>query len=570
MAALIIRTTTTQCLPKPCIKVGLWSFRTRERHEPMEQVITATECHACQMAGVESRSWPVGEKKGMEWVALMRQCSSISVSFLFSAICKIAESLPKTRNLPDFPCLLTKVNNQVIPPIQVIAVSVDPKETTEVSTKMQSPGVNKEMADQGPSIVGEVQSLALAITTAAETSTPTSQTTCRILSQGEVSSRASAPSSSSAAQGISMPVVENSAVGRTILQVLKSADEACKPIVAELEQLLTVLETPGFKVLQNLGMLIKIKSLLQQIFEIKPFMASSGQFLVQWLDSILDKAAMVQKMPDHSHDPAVVVNQYRAYKARQIDLYGKAEASLKELEAIEQEKQRVRAQIEADRLHRAKLILELQELERQTSASEPVIDALTSQAIALTLAETEANSLQKSINLEFENALKLSDDLRLNEIDCVRLLIAANQEWGLMGREPVEVLHLAAGLWYTERRDLLTALYTLLRAIVLDQGLEADLVSDIQKYLENLINNGLRHRLISLIKELNREEPAGLGGPHYEHYVLDSRGALVERRAVVSRERLILGHCLVLSILVVRNEFKGCKGYTFRFKRLCH
>ncbi|PQQ20289.1 nuclear pore complex protein NUP205 [Prunus yedoensis var. nudiflora] len=163
-------------------------------------------------------------------------------------------------------------------------------------------------------------------------------------------------------------------------------------------------------------------------------------------------------------------------------------------------------------------------------------------------------------------ALKLSDDLHLNEIDCVRLLIAANQEWGLMGREPVEVLRLAAGLWYTERRDLLTALYTLLRAIVLDQGLEADLVSDIQKYLENLINNGLRHRLISLIKELNREEPAGLGGPHSEHYVLDSRGALVGRRAVVSRERLILGHCLVLSILVVRTSSKDVKDILFVLK----
>lgn len=67
-----------------------------------------------------------------------------------------------------------------------------------------------------------------------------------------------------------------------------------------------------------------------------------------------------------------------------MDLYGKAEESLKELEAIEQEEQRLRSQIEADRLHRAKLIQELQELERQTSASEPVIDALTSQAIAVT------------------------------------------------------------------------------------------------------------------------------------------------------------------------------------------
>ncbi|XP_021276501.1 nuclear pore complex protein NUP205 isoform X2 [Herrania umbratica] len=156
-------------------------------------------------------------------------------------------------------------------------------------------------------------------------------------------------------------------------------------------------------------------------------------------------------------------------------------------------------------------------------------------------------------------ALKLSDDLHLNEIDCVRLLVSANQEWGLMGRGPLEILRLAAGLWYTERRDLIMALYTLLRAVVLDQGLEADLVADIQKYLEDLISAGLRQRLISLIKELNREESAGLGGPLSERYLLDSRGALVERRAVVCRERLILGHCLVLSVLVVRTSPKDVK-----------
>lgn len=35
---------------------------------------------------------------------------------------------------------------------------------------------------------------------------------------------------------------------------------------------------------------------------------------------------------------------------------------------------------------------------------------------------------------------------------------------------------------------------------MLDQGLDADIVSDVQKYLEDLINSGLRQRLISLIK----------------------------------------------------------------------
>lgn len=35
---------------------------------------------------------------------------------------------------------------------------------------------------------------------------------------------------------------------------------------------------------------------------------------------------------------------------------------------------------------------------------------------------------------------------------------------------------------------------------MLDQGLETELVADIQKYLEDLISSGLRERLISLIK----------------------------------------------------------------------
>lgn len=43
------------------------------------------------------------------------------------------------------------------------------------------------------------------------------------------------------------------------------------------------------------------------------------------------------------------------------------------------------------------------------------------------------------------------------------------------------------------------------QAAVLDQGfegLEADLVSEVQSYLEDLIGSGLRQRIISLIKVL--------------------------------------------------------------------
>jgi hypothetical protein len=38
-------------------------------------------------------------------------------------------------------------------------------------------------------------------------------------------------------------------------------------------------------------------------------------------------------------------------------------------------------------------------------------------------------------------------------------------QWVLYGREPLEIYRLAAGLWYMERRDLITSLYILLRVI---------------------------------------------------------------------------------------------------------
>ncbi|XP_072964597.1 nuclear pore complex protein NUP205 [Typha angustifolia] len=160
---------------------------------------------------------------------------------------------------------------------------------------------------------------------------------------------------------------------------------------------------------------------------------------------------------------------------------------------------------------------------------------------------------------DVEIALKLSDDLNLNEIECVRLLVSTNREWLLYGREPLEIYRLAAGLWYMERRDLITSLYTLLRSVVLDQGLDADLVADVQKLMEDLFDSVLRQRLIVLIKELSREDPAGVGHPNAERYVLDFRGAFVERHAIVSRERLSLSHCLVLSVLITRMSPKDVK-----------
>lgn len=40
-------------------------------------------------------------------------------------------------------------------------------------------------------------------------------------------------------------------------------------------------------------------------------------------------------------------------------------------------------------------------------------------------------------------------------------------QWNLLGREPVEILRLSAGLWFTERRALISSLQFLLRVCAL-------------------------------------------------------------------------------------------------------
>ncbi|CAI5990326.1 unnamed protein product, partial [Closterium sp. NIES-64] len=60
-------------------------------------------------------------------------------------------------------------------------------------------------------------------------------------------------------------------------------------------------------------------------------------------------------------------------------------------------------------------------------------------------------------------ALQLSDAFGINEVDCVALLVAAHHEWGIAGRADSDVVRLAAGLWFTERRALLSTLFLLLK-----------------------------------------------------------------------------------------------------------
>ncbi|PRQ52154.1 putative nucleoporin Nup186/Nup192/Nup205 [Rosa chinensis] len=131
-------------------------------------------------------------------------------------------------------------------------------------------------------------------------------------------------------------------------------------------------------------------------------------------------------------------------------------------------------------------------------------------------AELDEIEMPDSLNNDedIEMVLDMSDELHLNVTHCVRLIQSAHLEWASIGGAPQDILKHAIRLWFKERREILEDLYTLLR-------------------------------------ELNREEPADLVGPHSEPCVLDSSGVLVRREDVLSLEKLILGHCLCLSTLVV-------------------
>ncbi|XP_004305847.1 PREDICTED: uncharacterized protein LOC101295739 [Fragaria vesca subsp. vesca] len=147
-------------------------------------------------------------------------------------------------------------------------------------------------------------------------------------------------------------------------------------------------------------------------------------------------------------------------------------------------------------------------------------------------------------------ALEMSHRLHLNVSDCMRFIRSAYQEWASIGGSPQDIIKHAERLWFKERRDLLENLYTILRIQVLGP-VEPEIRSDIANFLESILRSGLRQRILSLLKDVNREEPAELVGPHSEPRVLDSSGILVQQEDVLSLEKLILGHCLCLSTLVV-------------------
>ncbi|CAI5459160.1 unnamed protein product, partial [Closterium sp. Yama58-4] len=174
---------------------------------------------------------------------------------------------------------------------------------------------------------------------------------------------------------------------------------------------------------------------------------------------------------------------------------------------------------------------------------------------------------------DLQLALQLSDAFEINEVDCVALLVAAHHEWGIAGRADSDVVRLAAGLWFTERRALLSTLFLLLKVAVLDDSASDPLLLDhVRRYLRSLLQSGLTARLFRLLQELNRPDASGSGSPSLalvvagaappagtSPYVMDGRGLLARRGDVVQRERLLVAQCVALACLLCRLDPKEAK-----------
>ncbi|KAG0583450.1 hypothetical protein KC19_3G136800 [Ceratodon purpureus] len=162
-----------------------------------------------------------------------------------------------------------------------------------------------------------------------------------------------------------------------------------------------------------------------------------------------------------------------------------------------------------------------------------------------------ANSTSNRLsNEDIQIALRLSDDLNLNEVYSASLVTSTLEKGNFQDRGYLEIMRISAGLWFIERDSLIASLQLLLQAVALDKEFDSNFIAKIQLYIEKFLAAGLRSRLMSLIKELNEEGSTGNGDYGLEPYIKDSTGALVDRRAAIQKTRLSLCHCLYLSCLI--------------------
>lgn len=148
---------------------------------------------------------------------------------------------------------------------------------------------------------------------------------------------------------------------------------------------------------------------------------------------------------------------------------------------------------------------------------------------------------------DVREVLLLADEMKLDELLAVLCVQGALQETGEVSAAA------GAGIYFEERRGLLTSLWLLLQAQVMSaESLPADLYRSVCAFNADLLSQSLggRTMLVQRLAELLRDNPLEAQPGSRLPVVIDSHGREVDRNALVQREQTVLCECLVYACCI--------------------
>ncbi|KAL4441042.1 hypothetical protein ABPG77_010473 [Micractinium sp. CCAP 211/92] len=148
---------------------------------------------------------------------------------------------------------------------------------------------------------------------------------------------------------------------------------------------------------------------------------------------------------------------------------------------------------------------------------------------------------------DVREVLLLADELKLDEVLAVLCVQGALQETGEVSAAA------GAGIYFEERRGLLTSLWLLLQAqVMLADSLPAELYRTICAFNADLLSQSLGGRtlLVQRLAELLRDNRLEAQPGSRLPVVVDSHGREVDRNGLVQREQTVLCECLVYACCI--------------------
>ncbi|KAL4457392.1 hypothetical protein ABPG75_012257 [Micractinium tetrahymenae] len=155
---------------------------------------------------------------------------------------------------------------------------------------------------------------------------------------------------------------------------------------------------------------------------------------------------------------------------------------------------------------------------------------------------TPAGTVALDPEPDIREVLLLADELKLDEVLAVLCVQGALQETGEVSAAA------GAGIYFEERRGLLTSLWLLLQAqVMLADSLPAELYHTICAFNADLLSQSLggRTQLVQRLAELVRDNRLEAQPGSRLPVVIDSHGREVDRNGLVQREQTVLCECLV-------------------------